>query len=133
MRLSGADDLMQRHGSQYARDMLEGVDCRDDDEDPLLAKAEVEIDKDMARTLTDRMMEGSIAAHWNPDDFQMKLKRLLLAYARHNRSFAFDVFGFLWAHAWHASEMFCVHGIVHSSNQGSILCNICANKCNIQL
>jgi hypothetical protein len=83
MRLSGADDLLQQHGSQYARDMLEGMESCDDD--PLLAKAEVEIEKDISRTLTDKMMEGLIAAHWNPDDFHIKLKRLLLAYARHNR------------------------------------------------
>jgi hypothetical protein len=83
MRLSGAEQLREEHGSDYARSMLEGLSGHDND--PLLVKAEIEIDKDIARTLTDKMTEGFTDANWNADEFHVRLKRLLLAYARHNR------------------------------------------------
>ena len=89
MRLSGAEQLAKEHGSEYARSMLHDSSAHDND--PLLVKAEIEIEKDIARTLTDKMMEGFTGAHWNAEDFHVKLKRLLLAYARHNRSADFVV------------------------------------------
>ena len=88
MRLTAADKLAEIYGLDYAASMLDPPN--NEEEDPLMSKALMDIDKDIARTFTEKMMIGFTEdADCAADSFQFRLKRILMAYARHNKTLGY--------------------------------------------
>ena len=89
MKLSGASEMAALAAPAYAYSLLNHPGGADDEMDALMAKAEVEINKDINRTFADSEIRECLGAlglerQMGLEWFAPKLKRILLAYARHH-------------------------------------------------
>ena len=95
IKLSGANEMSASHSPQYAYELLNGqVGSGGPELEAQMARAEMEISKDINRTFSDSDIRDCLSAleldrnqplQW----FGPKLKRVLIAFARHNPSIGY--------------------------------------------